>query len=40
MPGVPDLAMEVASTGNEELRELVMFVVDPSRPFAEDAQLK
>lgn len=40
MPGVPDQAMEVVSTGNEELRELVMFVVDPSRPFAEDAQLK
>lgn len=39
MPGVPDQAMEVASTGEEELRELIMFVVDGSRPFAEDAQL-
>ena len=40
MAGVPDQAMQVESTGSEELRELVMFVVDPSRPFAEDAQLK
>lgn len=39
MPGVPDQAMEVRSTGSEELRELIMFVVDPSRPFAEDAHL-
>ena len=39
MPGVPDQAMEVVSTGNEELRELVMFVVDGTRPFAEDAHL-
>ncbi len=39
MPGVPDQAMEVHSTGDEELRELIMFVVDPSRPFAEDATL-
>lgn len=39
MPGVPDQAMEVHSTGEEELRELIMFIVDPSRPFAEDASL-
>lgn len=39
MPGVPDQAMEVVSTGDEELRELIMFVVDPSRPFAEDRHL-
>jgi quercetin dioxygenase-like cupin family protein len=39
MPGVPDQAMEIVSTGDEELRELVMFVVDPSRPFSEDAHL-
>ena len=35
MPGVPDQAMEIHSTGDEELRELIMFVVDPSRPFSE-----
>lgn len=35
MPGVPDQMMEVHSTGDEELRELIMFVVDPSRPFSE-----
>ena len=39
MPGVPDQAMEVHSTGEEELRELIMFIVDPSRPFAEEASL-
>ncbi len=39
MPGVPDQAMEIHSTGDEELRELIMFIVDPSRPFAEDAAL-
>lgn len=39
MPGVPDQAMEVHSTGDEELRELIMFVVDPSRPFSEKATL-
>ncbi len=39
MPGVPDQAMEVLSTGSEELRELIMLVVDPSRPFAVDAHL-
>lgn len=35
MPGVPDQTMQVQSTGDEELRELIMFVVDPSRPFSE-----
>ena len=39
MPGVPDQAMEIQSTGNEELRELIMFVVDPARPFSEAATL-
>ena len=39
MPGVPDQAMEVLSTGDEELRELIMFIVDPTRPFAKDAHL-
>jgi quercetin dioxygenase-like cupin family protein len=39
MPGVPDRAMQVLSTGDEELRELIMFIVDPTRPFAEDAHL-
>lgn len=39
MPGVPDQAMEVHSTGDEELRELIMFIVDPSRPFAQEATL-
>ncbi|MBT8423892.1 MAG: hypothetical protein KJO67_02860 [Silicimonas sp.] len=39
MPGVPDQAMEIHSTGDEELRELIMFVVDPSRPFAEETTL-
>lgn len=39
MPGVPDQAMEIHSTGNEELRELIMFVVDPARPFSEAATL-
>lgn len=39
MAGVADQAMEVLSTGDEELRQLVMFIVDPTRPFAEDAHL-
>ena len=39
MPGVPNQAMEVLSTGDEELRELIMFVVDPTRPFSEPAHL-
>lgn len=39
MPGVPDQTMEVLSTGDEELRELIMFIVDPSRPFAEEGNL-
>lgn len=39
MPGVPDQAMEVISTGDEELRELIMFVVDATRPFSEEAYL-
>ncbi len=39
MPGVPDQPMEVHSTGDEELRELIMFIVDPSRPFSEKTTL-
>lgn len=35
MAGAPDQTMEIHSTGDEELRELIMFVVDPSRPFSE-----
>ncbi len=35
MPGVPDQTMQVHSTGDEELRELIMFVVDATRPFSE-----
>ena len=39
MPGVPDQPMEVLSTGDEDLKELIMFVVDPTRPFASPAVL-
>lgn len=39
MPGVPDQPMEVLSTGDEDLQELIMFVVDPTRPFASPAVL-
>ncbi len=39
MAGKPDQAMEVRSTGEEELRELIMFVVDPLRPFGSPAEL-
>ena len=39
MPGVPDRAMKVVSTGDEELRGLIMFVVDPTRPFSEKTNL-
>ena len=39
MPGVPEQPMEVISTGDEELRELIMFIVDPARPFASPAEL-
>jgi quercetin dioxygenase-like cupin family protein len=39
MAGKPDQAMEVRSTGDEELRELIMFVVDPLRPFGSPAEL-
>lgn len=35
LPGVPDQTMQVKSTGDEELRELIMFMVDASRPFSE-----
>lgn len=39
MAGTPDQAMEVLSTGDEELRELIAFIVDPLRPFASPAEL-
>ncbi len=39
MAGTPDQAMEVSSTGNEDLSELIMFVVDPLRPFGSPAEL-
>lgn len=35
MPGVPDQTMQNESTGDEELRQLIMFVVDATRPFSE-----
>jgi quercetin dioxygenase-like cupin family protein len=39
MPGEPDVAMEVSSSGNEELRQLIMFVVDANRPFSTPSSL-
>jgi quercetin dioxygenase-like cupin family protein len=39
MLGEPDLPMEVSSSGEGELRELVMFVVDANRPFSTPASL-
>lgn len=35
LPGVPDQTMQVESTGDEDLQQLIMFVVDASRPFSE-----
>lgn len=35
MSGVPDQTMQIFSTGEEELQELIMFVVDATRPFSE-----
>lgn len=37
--GRPDTAMEVSSTGTQELRQLIMFVVDATRPFSVPASL-
>lgn len=34
-----DMAMQVSSTGQEDLHALVMFVVDPNRPFSVPATL-
>jgi len=34
-----DTAMQVSSTGTEDLRSLMMFVVDAARPFSSPAQL-
>ena len=35
----PDAAMQVSSTGHEDLHALVMFVVDANRPFSSPATL-
>ncbi len=35
----PDTAMEAASTGDEKLVELIMFLVDSSEPFSSPAEL-
>ena len=37
--GTPDAAMEISSTGTEELRQLAMLVVDATRPFSVPASL-
>jgi hypothetical protein len=39
MPGEPETPMEVSSSGKEELRQLIMFVVDANRPFSTPASL-
>jgi len=39
MPGVPDMPMEVSSTGSTDLHELIMFVADANRPFSSPATL-
>lgn len=39
MPGVPNMPMEVSSTGSSDLHELIMFVVDASQPFSSPATL-
>jgi quercetin dioxygenase-like cupin family protein len=36
----PDTAMEASSTGTADLHELIMFVVDPAKPFASPATLE
>jgi quercetin dioxygenase-like cupin family protein len=35
----PDTAMQASSTGTADLHELIMFVVDPGKPFASPATL-
>jgi quercetin dioxygenase-like cupin family protein len=37
MPGEPGTPMEVSSSGDEELRQLIMFVVDANKPFSTPA---
>jgi quercetin dioxygenase-like cupin family protein len=39
MPGEPETPMEVSSSGDEELRQLIMFVVDANKPFSTPASL-
>jgi quercetin dioxygenase-like cupin family protein len=39
MPGAPEIPMELSSTGEEELRQLIMFVVDANKPFSTPASL-
>ena len=39
MPGHPDMPMEVSSSGTTDLHELIMFVVDATRPFSSPATL-
>jgi quercetin dioxygenase-like cupin family protein len=36
----PDTAMEASSSGTADLHELIMFVVDPGKPFASPATLE
>ena len=36
----PDTPMEASSTGTTDLHELIMFVVDPAKPFASPAALE
>ena len=36
----PDAPMEASSTGTTDLHELIMFVVDPAKPFASPAALE
>ena len=39
MPGMPNMPMEVSSTGSTDLHELIMFVVDANQPFSSPATL-
>jgi quercetin dioxygenase-like cupin family protein len=36
----PDTPMEASSSGTADLHELIMFVVDPGKPFASPATLE
>lgn len=40
MVGIPDTPMEVSSSGTTDLHELIMFVVDASKPFSSPATLE